>query len=210
MIEKFEELKQLRNVHLNGDKKLQHAQNMLIDSERRVELLQGLVDDIRRQDALVARKEMIEKKLAWMTFEEAYIKYKEIDNDLKLAKQALDETEKKKKALATNSANVVKKRATYEKQLTDASNKKKNCQKEINKILEQNESLVDGLKREEAELEAMKEAAREKHQKIAESRTVLSVYQKVCIMFYLELNVMPDATYFSYIFLTIIRIAMIT
>lgn len=191
LIDKFEELKELRNVHLNGDKKLQHAQNMLIDSERRVELLQGLVDDIRRQDALVARKEMIEKKLAWMTFEEAYIKYKEIDNDLKLAKQALDETEKKKKTLATNSANVVKKRAMYEKQLTDALNKKKNSQKEINKILEQNEGLVDGLKREEAELESMKEAAREKHQKIAESRTVLSVYQKVCIMFNLELNVMP-------------------
>lgn len=171
----------------------------MIDCERRVELLQGLVNDIRRQDALVERKDMIEKKLAWMTYEEAYNKYKEIDNDLKIAKQALDETEKKKKQLATNSANIVKKRTTYEKQLTDATNKKKSCEKEINKILDQIESLAEGLKRDEAELETIKESAREKTQRTAENRTVLSVYQKVWMTFsfFFFFQIKVNATYFS-------------
>lgn len=82
MFEQFDKLKELRSEQLCGDKQLKRTAELLHENERRIELLQTAVDNIRRQDALVQRKNVIEKKLAWMDFEDLFIKCKEAEKDL--------------------------------------------------------------------------------------------------------------------------------
>lgn len=179
--EEFDHLQNMRTMHLNGGKRLQEIQSLLTDNERRVELLQGTVDDINRRDVLAKKKDVIEKKLAWIEFEETFVKCNEIKSDLKIAQKALNETEQKKRALDTHIRGIDAERATFEKQLSDDTARSKQCQRELERIVGDIEAADGNLQRKQNEIKALEQSAAEYANNLAENKTVLEIFETVCI-----------------------------
>lgn len=180
MINTFDQLKELRFNQLNGNKQIQKTEDLLKENERRVELLQPSVDNIRRQDALVHRKSVIEKKLAWMDFEESYVKCKEVDKDLAVAQKNLNEEVKKRDELQKLADGKIKERQKYEKSLASEANKKKKCVDELNRISGEKEKMDTELRNAKSELDACIQSAEERVCKINESTVVLNTYKQEC------------------------------
>lgn len=180
--EYYENLKEMREQHLSGGKRLQQIQNSMLDNERRVELLQGIVDDIQRRDTLAKKKSNIEKKLAWMDYEEAATKYKAIHDDLKLAKKALEDSTQKKNLLDQQVREVDTGRKQLEAQFLDETKKSKNCQREMNRTIEVIENAEHKLSRAEAELREIENSATEYAANINENKMVLMMFEKVRIL----------------------------
>lgn len=178
MFEMFDRLKELRDSQLNGNKHMQKTADLLRDNERRVELLQTAVDNIRRQDAILRRKNVIEKKLAWMDFQEVYEKCKEIDKDLAVSKKQYDDAVKKQKELQKHVDGKVKERQKYEKSLATETAKKKKCVDELNRITGEIEKLENLLRNAKRDLDAYIQSGRERDSRIHECQTVLATYQQ--------------------------------
>lgn len=178
MFEMFDRLKELRDSQLNGNKHMQKTADLLRDNERRVELLQTAVDNIRRQDAILRRKNVIEKKLAWMDFQEVYEKCKEIDKDLAVSKKQYDDAVKKQKELQKHVDGKVKERQKYERSLATETAKKKKCVDELNRITGEIEKLENLLRNAKRDLDAYIQSGRERDSRIHECQTVLATYQQ--------------------------------
>lgn len=179
IIEYYEKLKDMRTVHLSGGKRLQNIEDALLDNERRVELLQGIVGDIQRRDVLAEKKGNIEKKLAWMNYEEAAAKHKAMSDDLKLAKKSLEESTQKRNALDHQVREVDNGRKQYEAQFLDVNTKSKNCQRDLDRTIEEIESAEYKISRAEAELRDVENSAAEYTANINENKLVLMVFEKV-------------------------------
>lgn len=180
MFEQFDKLKELRAQQLCGDKQLKRTADLLHENERRLEMLQSAVDNIRRQDALVQRKNVIEKKLAWMDFEESYVKCKEVDKDLATAKQQHKVELDKKRELEQLANDKASERQKYEKSLTTEATKKKKCVNELQRITGEIEKLENALTAAQHDLDAHIQNARDHDQKIHECREVLETYEEEC------------------------------
>lgn len=180
MIESFDKLKELRNIQLNGNKQTERTADLLREHERRVELLQTAVDNIRRQDEILHRKNVIEKKLAWMDFEELYQKCREVSNDLEKTQKKYDENVKKKHDLEKFAEDKKKERQKYEKSLTNESSKKKKCTDELDRISGEIDKLESALHNGKTDLEAYIRSAQEQELKVDENRMVLNTYQQEC------------------------------
>lgn len=178
--ENFDSLKEMRALHLNGGKKLQQIQGLLQQTERRVELLQSVVDDIHRRDTLAQKMDIIEKKLAWMEFETEHDKYTEIDGDLKLAKKALVETTKKKQELDKHLAELDAERSVFEKELDGETTKSKQCQRKVDRTANEMLEAETELIRAEKDLKAVEQSAAEHSNSLREARLVLQIFKKVC------------------------------
>lgn len=178
MFEMFNKLKELRFAQLNGNKQMQKTADLLRDNERRVVLLQPSVDNIRRQDALVQRKNVIEKKLAWMDFEDLYVKCKEVEKDLNAALKQRDEATKKQKDLQKHANAKLKERQTYETHLATELTKKKKCSDELNRISAEIEKLEGLLRNAKNDLDGYIQSGRERDGKINECELVLEQYQQ--------------------------------
>lgn len=173
-------LKRMRSLHLNGGKRLQQIQGLLEQNERRVELLQSVVDDICRRDTLAQKMDVIEKKLAWLEYEREHDRYKVIDADLKIAKNALAETTQKKKELDKHLAELDGERGAYEKQLDAETTKSKQCQREVERIAKEIDEAEYAMQRAGRELAEVEKAAAEYSATLAENKLVLKIFQKVC------------------------------
>lgn len=191
MIEMFDQLKELRSNQLNGNKQIQKTEDLLKENESRVALLQTAVDNIRRQDELVRRKGTIEKKLAWMDFEESYIKCKEVDKELDVAKKNFAEQQKKKNELQKYAEGKAKERQKYEKSLANETTKKKKCVDELNRISGEVEKLEIEMRNAKSDLDAYIQNAEERQRKINENELVLNTFKQECVD-YLETIVSVD------------------
>lgn len=180
MIKTFEQLKELRYNQLNGNKHIQKTTDLLKENESRVELLLPRVNNIRRQDELVHRKSVIEKKLAWMDFEESYVKCKEVDKDLDVAQKNLNKEVKKRDELQKLAEGKIKERQKYEKSLANEANKKKKCVDELNRIGGEIEKAENDLHNAKSDLDACIQSADEQKFKINESKMVLNIYKQEC------------------------------
>lgn len=178
MISTYEQLKELRSNQLNGNKQIQKTADLLQEHERRVELLQTSVDNIRRQDGLVRRKNVIEKKLAWMDFEELYQKCKEVEKDLNVAQKRYDEQLKKKNELEKHAEDKLKERQKYEKLQTSEATKKRKCIEELNRITGEIEKLETDLRNAKCDLDAYIQNADERQCKINENQMVLNMLKE--------------------------------
>lgn len=178
LITLFNKLKELRNQQLNGSKESKTIADTLRENERRVELLKVHVAEILRQDELVERKDVIGKKLAWMDFEELFVKCKEIDKDLKVATKSHTEAIKKKTDLDKSIQNVTKERQKYESILSKETTKKNKTSNELNRLREEFEKLEDTLTHAKNKFQSIERAANEHQQKLNENQMVLSTYQK--------------------------------
>lgn len=178
MFEMFRKLKELRFSHLNGNKQMQRTADLLRDNERRVELLQPSVENIRRQDAIVHRKNVIEKKLAWMDFQDSYVKCKEVEKDLDAAQKQRDDAMKKQKDLQKHADGKLKERQNYEKDLATELTQKKKCSDELNRINVEIEKLEGLLRNAKRDLDGYIQSGRERDSKINECEMVLEQYQQ--------------------------------
>lgn len=178
LIDCFDKLKELRSSQLSGHKEVGKITALLHDNERRIELLQASVDTIKRQDEMVRRKNVIEKKLAWMDFEELYIKCKEVEKDLTMAKKNYDEMVGKRDDLQQHAANKIKQRQKYEKSLASETTKKKKHIDELNRIAGEIEKLERELSRAKGDLDAYIQSAEERDYKINENQVVLNTYRQ--------------------------------
>lgn len=180
MIETYNQLKELRYNQLNGNKQMQKTEDLLKENERRVELLQTTVDNIRRQDELVRRKNVIEKKLAWMDFEEVYQECKVINKDLDSVQKLLNEGLKKKSELQKFNEEKLKERQKYEKSQMSEANKKKKCADELNRIFNEIDKLDSELRNAKSELDEYIKSAEERQYKIDENQLVLNTAKEDC------------------------------
>lgn len=85
-IEKFAELKRLRQMQLNGNKASQSDREKLEENKQRLAVLDLQVDNIRKKNKLVDEREVCVKKKHWMAYEDTFQKYSKVHGDLKLAK----------------------------------------------------------------------------------------------------------------------------
>lgn len=180
LIDSFDKLKELRYNQLNGNKQNQKTIDLLRDNERRLELLQTTVDNIRRQDQLVQRKNVIEMKLAWMEFQELYQKCKEVDKDLGIAKKKYDEETAKKKELEKYAEGKKMERQKYEKALTKETTNKKKYTNELDRIASQLDELETEMRNAKGDLDAYIKTAQERERKINENRLVLNTFKQEC------------------------------
>lgn len=178
LIDCFDKLKELRSSQLDGDKQTKKIADLLQENERKVQQMQATVDDIRRQDELVRRKNVIEKKLAWMDFEEMFVKCKEIDKELKAIQQECEVYVKKRKDLEKHVAEKTKERQKYEKSLASETTKKKKHFEELNRIAGEIEKLESELNRAKGDLDAYIQSAQEREYKINENQIVLNTYRQ--------------------------------
>lgn len=180
MFEQFDKLKELRTQQLCGDKQLKRTAELLRDNERRFETLQTAVEQIRRQDALVQRKNVIEKKLAWMDFEDAYVKCKEVDKDLTVAKKEYETELKKKREFEQLAGDKERERQKYEKSLTSEATKKKKCVDELQRITVEIEKLESALTAAQHDLDGHIQNARDHDRKVNDCRMVFEGYEVDC------------------------------
>lgn len=191
LISSFAKLKELRYNQLNGNKQSQKTSDLLRDNERRLELLQTTVDNIRRQDQLVQRKNMIEKKLAWMDFEKLYLKCREISKDLDVAEKNHKELLAKKKELEAHAESKKLERQKYEKLHSKEVTNKRKYTTELDRISGEVDKLESALSNAKGDLDAYLKQARERESKINDNRLVLNTYQQECDT-YLETIVSVD------------------
>lgn len=180
MFEQFDKLKELRAQQLCGDKQLKRTAELLRENERRFEMLQSTVEQIRRQDALVQRKNVIEKKLAWMDFEDAYVKCKEIDKDLTIANQKHQSELAKKREFEQLASDKGRERQKYEKSLTTEATKKKKCVDELQRITGEIEKSESALTAAQHDLDGHIQNAREHDRKVNDCRMVCEAYEEEC------------------------------
>lgn len=180
MIATFDKLKEVRNVQMNGDKQMERTVALLREHENRVQLLQTSVDNIRRQDALMQRKNVIEKKLAWMDFNDCSLNCKEISKDLEIAQKKYNEVLQQKKDLQKLAEDKAKERTKYEKLLTTEVAKKKKCTDELNRISGEIEKLENELRNANCDLDAYIQSADERDHKINEAQIFLNTYKQEC------------------------------
>lgn len=178
LIDCFDKLKELRSSQLDGDKQTKKIADLLQENERKVQQMQATVDDIRRQDELVRRKNVIEKKLAWMDFEEMFVKCKEVDKELKAIQQEAEVYVKKRKNLEKHVAEKTKERQKYEKSLANETAKKKKHIEDLNRIAGEIEKLESELNRAKGELDAYIQSAQEREYTINENQIVLNTYRQ--------------------------------
>lgn len=178
LIEVHGELKDLRNNQLNGSKKTDTIAVTLQENERRVELLKPLVDEIMRQDQLVERKELIEKKLAWMEFETMFLQCKEIEKELKVVTKTHTEAIESKTELEKSIQNVTSDRNNYEKLLSNETKKKNKAANEVNQLHGEFEKMETKLNQAKRDLQAAEKSASEQQQTIDQNRIVLRTYEK--------------------------------
>lgn len=182
IIEYYNKLKGTREKHLSGSKRLKEIENDLLDNERRVELLQGIVEDIQRRDTLAKKRGNIEKKLAWMDYEEAATKYKAVNDDLKLAKKSLAESIQKKSVLDQRVREIDIDRKQLEARFLDETKKSKIHRSQMDEVLDEIESAENKISRAQAELRATESSAAEYTANINENKLVLMVFEKVRIL----------------------------
>lgn len=178
MFEEFEKLKQLRIEQLSGDKSFKRTAELLAANEQRLEVLHSAVEKIRRQDALMHRKNVIEMKLAWKDFEDLYIKCKEIEKDLNDVKANQKVEMAKKRELEQMAADKTRERQQYEKSLSAEAGKKKKCENELNRIGGEIEKLESDFNAAQSELDVHIQNAREHDRKVNEHQMVLEQYEQ--------------------------------
>lgn len=172
------ELRDLRYNQLNGSKKTDTIAVTLQENERRVELLKRLVDEIIRQDQLAERKELIEKKLAWMEFETMFLHCKEIEKELKVVTKTHTEAIQNKNDLEKTIENVTNERNNYEKLLSNETKKKNKTGNEFNQLHGEFEKMETKLNQAKKDLQIAEKSASEQQQKINQNRIVLETYEK--------------------------------
>ena len=87
MISMLNELKELRNKRNSGQSTLEQNHAQLKEHEQRIEALRPHMKSMEQKKLLVESKEVAEKKIAWIEFDELFLKCKEIDKDLKTSTQ---------------------------------------------------------------------------------------------------------------------------
>lgn len=172
------ELKDLRNNQLNGTKKTDTIAVTLQENERRVELLKPLVDEIMRQDQLVERKDLIEKKLAWIEAETMFVQCREIEKELKVVTETHTEAIKSKTELVKSIQNVTNERNNYEKLLSNETKKKNSAGKEVNQLHFEFEKMETKLNQAKKDLQMAEKSASEQQQNIDQNRIFLGTYEK--------------------------------
>lgn len=180
LIESFAKLKELRYNQLNGHKQNQKTSDLLRDNERRLELLQTTVDNIRRQDELVRRKNVIEMKLAWSDFEELYLKCREVNKDLENVQKKYSEAMAKKNELEKHAEGKKNERQKYEKLLAKETSNKRKYTNELDRIASEMDDLENALRNAKGDLDAYIKYSQERERKIKENRLVLNTYKQEC------------------------------
>lgn len=178
MLEIFDELKDLRNTQLNGEKRLKKNRADLLEHQKRVELLQPSVDDIRRQDEMTKRIELLKMRIKWLEFEQLYTKCQEIDKEMNAAKKQHSEATKQKSLLTKNVANIAKNRQRYEQAVETEKIPKVKSSNDLQRINGQIEVAQRAINKAKGDLDAQKEAANELVNKIDESRMSLNTFQE--------------------------------
>lgn len=174
----FVKLIELRNLQLSGNKMVEKTTDLLRDNERRIELLQTSVDNIHRQDELVRKKNVIEKKLAWMEFETIYLECQEIDKDLTLAQKNHEEKMRLKRDLEKLASDKTKERQKYEKSLASESLNKKKFSDALKADSRKMNDLENVIHEAKKQLDAYVENANQHEQKVVENQIILETYEQ--------------------------------
>ncbi|XP_031636219.1 structural maintenance of chromosomes protein 5 [Contarinia nasturtii] len=180
MIETFDKLKELRHNQLSDNKNVQRTQDLLREHERHVELLEPTIASIRERDILVNQKNMIEKKLAWMDFQESYAECLKISADLEVTQKKYDEAMEKKNDLQKHIESKAKERQKYEKSLSAEVSKKRKYCNDLDQIGGEIEKLEIELRNAQCDLDIYIRNAEERDQKMDENQLVLNTYKQEC------------------------------
>lgn len=178
MIEHFKQLTEMRTEQLDSQTKLGQNAAILKEHEKRLEVLQEQVDTIKRQGNLQTRKQLIEKKIAWMEFEKLYLKCKEIDNDLKVARQNYERCKKENDELLKSAAGIVAQRKKYENKLKSESDKRQKCTDELHRIKIEMERVEDALQKAIGDLSFTKQSAAEQQRELKENQLLIKACEK--------------------------------
>lgn len=178
LIENHKRLKELQKDQMAQQTNLGESHIKLREFTQRMEVLKEQVEVITRQNNMISDKNVRIKKIAWLQFEELYMKCQEVEKDFTLAKKNHDEHKAQKDELNRNNEKVVKNRQKLEAALKKESDKLKTNSDELAKLKSEIEKLENIIKKGRDDVRFVRQTAEEQKREIEEARVVQMAYQK--------------------------------
>ncbi|KAG4065304.1 hypothetical protein HA402_012746 [Bradysia odoriphaga] len=167
----FEKLKDLRSQQKGDGSALIAQINKLNEHEGKIAGLKEQVDNIKLKTNLSEQLDICNKKKAWMEFEELFIKFKEIEADLKKGNDNKKRVEDELAPLTEQASHINRLKQVHQTNIKSEADKASKFSTELNKLDEKTCKCEEAIVKAEGDLKFAKQS-NEENKKELESALV--------------------------------------
>lgn len=177
MIAKFSQLLSLQQEIESGHSTREKNIKNLQDHQQRLEALAHIIEEIRANERLCEKRDVIHKKIAWMDFEIVYLKCLEVKKDLKLATEAHNRRHQQHQELLNETKEFQRKRDELERQYQTKTIERRKCGDEIDKLIDDMEKKKSSIRNETNKLQNIIQNVTEFENDFREAKLCIDTYK---------------------------------
>ncbi|XP_063706320.1 structural maintenance of chromosomes protein 5 [Culicoides brevitarsis] len=171
--QQYQQLVELRQKQLDVDKDEKTRQKEVEDLQAKNESLRPQIENIQARGDLVKDVEMLNRKIAWIEYEQCDVKVVEYTNDLNQAQTKLSAAEKKLEPVKKEADSIVKERKKMENLINSERDAIAKLKETISKQQDQLARLTSEMQNAKGELHDAVVRARDRKNEIAQASTIL-------------------------------------